>query len=216
MKTCTDRENRPEGERLRILFYGDSNTYGYEPAGMFGARYGADVRWTDRLAEKLRDSWEILPYGLNGRCIPELQYEEAYLDQMLANAGPIDVFAVMLGTNDVILTPHPDAEKAVRKMDAFLAWLCEKQAFRILLIAPPAMDRRAAEIPDFAACVRETAALAGEYEKLAQKHGTLYVNADAWQIGMSHDFVHLSEEGHRRFAENMRDYLETMQLKYVL
>ena len=35
---------------MRILCFGDSNTYGYDPRGFFGDRYGAGDRWVDLLA----------------------------------------------------------------------------------------------------------------------------------------------------------------------
>ena len=164
----------------------------------------------DRLAEQLGDDWEILAYGLNGRCIPDLRYEKAYLEQMLENAGPVGLFAVMLGTNDVILTPRPDAGKAVRKMEEFLTWLKGTQPFPILLVAPPAMDRRAADIPEQAAYVRETAALAEQYKELARKQDVLFADADSWRISLAHDAVHFSEAGHRRFADEMQSLLESL------
>ena len=216
MRKCTDQErlseNRdPEPDRIRVLFFGDSNTYGYDPSVIFGGRYAAEVRWTGRLAEQLGKNWEILAYGLNGRCIPELRYEKAYLEQMLKNTGRIDLFAVMLGTNDVILTPNPDAGKAAGKMDAFLTWLKDTQTVPVILVAPPAMDRKAAAIPEQAVYVRQTAALAEMYEELARKKDVLFVNADSWQIPLAHDAVHFSKEGHRRFAEKMQAYLESLR-----
>ena len=197
-------------KRFRILFFGDSNTYGYDPSVIFGGRYAAEIRWTDRLAEQLGDDWEILAYGLNGRCIPDLRYEKAYREQMLENAGPVGLFAVMLGTNDVILTPRPDAGKAVRRMEEFLTWLKGTQPFPILLVAPPAMDRRAADIPEQAAYVRETAALAEQYKELARKQDVLFADADSWRISLAHDAVHFSEAGHRRFADEMQSLLESL------
>ena len=188
----------------RIAFFGDSNTYGYEPGEFFGDRYPASVRWTDRLAASLEPSWEILPFGLNGRCIPDLQYETPYMDAMLRNAGPLDVFAVMLGTNDVILTMHPDASVAEARMDAFLDYLTKRGDLpHILLIAPPAMAEAAAADPGLAPFVKETKKLPALYKALAEKHNVGFVDADAWGIDMAFDHAHLSKEGHRVFAEKM-------------
>ena len=35
------------GEPMRILCFGDSNTYGYDPRGFFADRYEARDRWVD-------------------------------------------------------------------------------------------------------------------------------------------------------------------------
>ena len=32
---------------MNIICFGDSNTYGYDPRGYFGGRYGADCRWVE-------------------------------------------------------------------------------------------------------------------------------------------------------------------------
>ena len=53
---------------MKVLCYGDSNTYGYDTRGFFGDRYPAECRWVDILARKL--NWEIQNEGQNGREIP--------------------------------------------------------------------------------------------------------------------------------------------------
>ena len=35
---------------MKVICFGDSNTYGYDPRGYFGGRYDADSRWVDILA----------------------------------------------------------------------------------------------------------------------------------------------------------------------
>ena len=42
---------------MRMLCYGDSNTYGYDPRGFFGDRYPEESRWVDILVQ--RTGWEI-------------------------------------------------------------------------------------------------------------------------------------------------------------
>ena len=207
--------------KKKIVFFGDSNTYGYDPRGMFGGRYPAHVRWADRLAKEMAGDWEIVPCGLNGRCIPAGERAYEYVDLMLQNAGRIDVFAVMLGTNDVVLTMRPDAEAAVRRMDALLDHLKKKGwPFEILLIAPAAMaevhpgpegcgaDPAAEEQADeFGRYVRETRKLPARYRELAEKYAVRFADADSWNIPMAYDYTHFSEEGHRIFAERMARFM---------
>ena len=42
----------------RILCYGDSNTYGYDPRSYLGGRYPASVRWTALLRAA---GWPVVP-----------------------------------------------------------------------------------------------------------------------------------------------------------
>ena len=48
----------------RILCFGDSNTYGYDPRG---GRYDENTRWTKRLDTLLGDGWTVVEEGFNGR-----------------------------------------------------------------------------------------------------------------------------------------------------
>ena len=38
---------------MKMLCFGDSNTYGYDPRSYFGGQYPAQHRWVDLLAQKL-------------------------------------------------------------------------------------------------------------------------------------------------------------------
>ena len=59
---------------MKLLCFGDSNTYGYDPRSFLDDRYPAEVRWTDALA---RDTgWTVLNMGQNGREIPCQPAEE--------------------------------------------------------------------------------------------------------------------------------------------
>lgn len=35
---------------MKVICFGDSNTYGYDPRGYFGGRYEGDSRWVDILS----------------------------------------------------------------------------------------------------------------------------------------------------------------------
>ncbi len=56
----------------RIVCYGDSNTYGYDPRSYLGGRYPEAVRWTALLNTEGR---EVINEGQNGRPIPRLERE---------------------------------------------------------------------------------------------------------------------------------------------
>ena len=53
-----------------VLCFGDSNTYGYDPAGMrdgTAVRYAHDVRWCGVAQRDLGEGWHVIEEGLNGR-----------------------------------------------------------------------------------------------------------------------------------------------------
>ena len=97
---------------MRILCFGDSNTYGYDPRGFFGDRYGAEDRWVDLLAKQT--GHECINAGANGREIPR----NPYALRLLNEHAPVDIFLVMLGTNDLL--QGASAKEAAARMEAFL------------------------------------------------------------------------------------------------
>ena len=78
----------------KILFYGDSNTYGYDPAGFMGGRYPRQERWTTILQKNLQETWQIAADGMPGRALPTSVYEWDYIRSMIRQEEPLDVFVL--------------------------------------------------------------------------------------------------------------------------
>ena len=191
----------------RIVFFGDSNTYGYEPSEVMPGRYPAEVRWTDRLAEQLGGKWEVVSCGLNGRMIPDVRHavQREPVSGALRECGKEGILAVMLGTNDLLLTSAPDAAIPTAKMDRLLAFLTKAKApDELLLIAPPAEKQEKAGADLFLQqFLRENRRMNAAFGGLADLYGTHFIDAGEWDIPMAYDRVHLNPEGHRIFAEHM-------------
>ena len=77
----------------RIVCFGDSNTYGYDPRSYLGGRYPESVRWTGRLKA---EGWEISNEGENGRSIPRLDWEIKAIVQTILHTNA-EALVVMLG-----------------------------------------------------------------------------------------------------------------------
>ena len=198
-----------------ILFFGDSNTYGYDPRGYFADRYPKDVRWTDRLAAELKEEWNILSDGMNGRTIPSASYSLRHVLSLLQeNSGGrgIDLFAVMLGTNDLFSSyPAFQAEDAAEKMESFLDFLSENvPEIQVLLIAPPAVGSDTSGIPEEQLLRRESLRLGELYGEIAEQRNLPFINTAERVIPLAFDNVHLSAEGHRVFAEEMKQALRKL------
>ena len=177
---------------MRILCFGDSNTYGYDPRGFFGDRYGAGDRWVDLLTNQT--GHDCINAGANGQEIPR----NPYTFRLLIEHAPVDVFLVMLGTNDLL--QGASAKETAARMEAFL-----NQALpyckQIQLVVPPPM-KRGAWVPSDV-LVAESIHLAEEYKLLAEKLNITFVDTRHWNIELTFDGVHFTEEGHHSFAENL-------------
>ena len=199
-----------------ILFFGDSNTYGYDPRSFFGDRFSPDIRWTSRLSAAAEKEWKVLAEGMNGREIPsgkyELQHVFSLLREGMQGRSP-DWFAVMLGTNDLFST-YPDfsADTVAKKMARFLdEIIAASPQVSILLIAPPAIGREGASSLEEQLLYTESLQLGLLYEKLAAQRGLAFINTAGWNIPLGFDGVHFSEKGHRVFADQMLKVLSAIE-----
>ena len=181
---------------MRILCFGDSNTYGYDPRGFFGDRYGTEDRWVDLLAKQT--DRECINAGANGREIPR----SPYALRLLSEHAPVDIFLVMLGTNDLL--QGASAKETAARMEAFLTILLQ-HCKQVLLVAPPPMNRGAWVPTD--ELVAESICLAEEYKLLAEKLNIPFVDTRHWDIALTFDGVHFTEAGHHTFTENLRKEL---------
>ena len=182
--------------RIRILCFGDSNTYGYDPSGFFADRYDVENRWVDLLARQT--GHECINAGVNGREIPS----GLHASRLLSEYTSMDIFVVMLGTNDLL--QGATAKEAVIRMESFLTALLPHSK-KILLAAPPPMQRGAWVPTD--TLVTESICLAEEYQLLAKKLDITFVDTRQWQIDLSFDGVHFTESGHHTFAKCLIAYI---------
>lgn len=186
----------------KIVCYGDSNTYGYDPRNFLGGRLPENQRWGGILNET--PGFYAAEYGFNGRQIPTADAEFRALELLLRAEAPFDCLAVMLGSNDALFMPAATPQAVAGRMENFLTRVRrfpELAGALILLIAPP----RAALAGMSWRC-GIIAKLGGEYEALAARFGADYLAAG--ELPLAFDGIHLAPEGHRRLAEKVETRLE--------
>lgn len=178
---------------MRLLCFGDSNTYGYDPRSYVVDRYPPESRWTDLLAHST--GWEVLNSGHNGRSIPAPVPAEQF--------PQADGLVVMLGSNDLL--QGLSAAEAAARMERFLVPLLPAYSL-ILLVAPPPMKQGAWVTEE--RLLTESAELAVQYGSLAERLGIAFTDAGLWGVELTFDGVHFSEAGHRAFADSIRAALK--------
>jgi len=186
---------------MRVLCFGDSNTYGYDPRSCFGGRYDAGSRWVDLLAQA--SGWEVQNAGENGREIPRREGDLLRFQRLLSDAQPVDLLLVMLGSNDLL--QGVEAVQVAARMEGFLKQV-SLLPDRILLIAPPPMKWGMWVTED--RLPEDSLRLIAAYRELSQRLGTRFVDTEHWEIDLTFDGVHFSEQGHKIFAERLHAMLK--------
>ena len=190
----------------RLLCYGDSNTYGYDPRSYLGGRYPESIRWTALLKGC---GWKVHNAGGNGRSIPRSDREIDIAVQALCRMDA-DILTVMLGRNDLLQCPGLTAENCGGRMERFLTSLLTNThvALKIVLVAPPPMEL-GAWVSD-QRTIETSHQLAGCYEAVAHRLGIAFADTGAWNVGLAYDGVHFSEAGHLAFARGMQAALSNL------
>lgn len=213
--------------KKRIVCFGDSNTWGYNPEDF--SRYDEDTRWTALLQKKLGDGYVIVEEGQNGRTIASNTPNEgsksamAYIEPCLEACAPFELIIVMLGTNDVkvkfFLTAGEIADcmnRLLSRIEGFMKYQIENPGYRnckILLVSPIEITKEvisgyACDVMGGEEAIEKSRQLGKYYEAVAAKHGCYYMNAAMYAKPGAFDGLHLDPENHRRLADAMYDKIK--------
>lgn len=202
-----------------ILFFGDSNTYGYKPDKT--GRYDFDVRWTGRISKILGSEYNIIEEGLCGRTtiFPDVVRDARKGIDLIGVAveshKPVDVVSIMLGTNDCKTEFHADAKTIAKGMEAVTRKAKETagEQAKIVIVSPIHLGKGVGDEgfdPEFNESSEEVSKqLAREYEKAAKENGFYYFDAAGVAKPSKIDRQHLDEKGHKIFAEKYSEFLLT-------
>lgn len=207
-------------EPRTLLCFGDSNTWGFEPATM--ARYPRRVRWPGVVAAALGDGWQVVEAGLNGRTtVFEDPLDDLagarHIGPVLASAAPVDVVVIALGTNDLktrlSASAYEIAEGAGVLVDRVLASEDGpgERAPGVLLVAPPpvvdvggwaARDPGAYEgfEQGWEGALEKSRRFAAQYARVARVRGVPFLDAGEHVVSSDLDGIHWSREGHAAFG----------------
>ncbi|TPE52025.1 SGNH/GDSL hydrolase family protein [Amaricoccus solimangrovi] len=199
-----------------VMCYGDSNTHGTMPMASLQdmGRFGPETRWPGVLAAALGDRWRVVEEGLPGRTtvFPDPiggahRDGLAVLPALLESHRPLDLVAIMLGTNDMkqrFQMPVVEAADAVLALVAAVRTSTagvDGGAPAVLLIAPPPVLEAGCLGEIFTGGAEKSKRLGAIYAEAAKRAGVAFLDAGE-VIGSSPvDGVHFDAEAHARLGQ---------------
>ena len=216
----------------RILCFGDSNTWGYNPESQFPennapARFPEDTRWTGRLAQLLGEGYTVIEEGLDNRttCFRDPGYYGRsgvdILPVLLESHSPLDMIIIMLGTNDVktmySASPHvisAGMERLVHicKNTCSLPYTSSADA-KILVVAPVRLhaDTSGKDWYDFTAeSYAKSEKLPAVYQAVAERNGCAFLDASKHISAGDIDGIHLDAKGHEALANLLKSTIDQL------
>ena len=206
-----------------ILFYGDSNTWGYDPATH--ERYPYEKRWTTICAKALGDGYCCIPAGMNGRSTSFDDPLKACrngldgLDYSLQTNKPLDLFVLMIGTNDLKYTDAAGSADGMERLVEKILTSNERynlsspvfpDGARMLLVSPVLVMQNITERGTHDAGV-ESRKLSGLYAEIAKRHQIEFMDLADVAIPSDVDGVHLGLDAQEKIglaiAEKIKEIL---------
>jgi lysophospholipase L1-like esterase len=215
---------------MRILVYGDSNSWGYSPDGS-GLRLDAKTRWPCVMATAL--GADLIEDALPGRTTvhddPDMYGATmnglAHLPVALLAGSPIDLLVIMLGTNDFKARFQPGAERIANNIGRLLdcardigggpgAW-DEGDAPALAVVVPPplsqAVDQASFEgREEWAGGRAASLGLAEHMAKVGAARGAAVFDAGQVVAGAVADPIHLAADSHIVLGRALASWLQKL------
>ncbi|MDL1901059.1 hydrolase [Anaerolineae bacterium CFX9] len=191
-----------------ILLFGDSNTWGFTP--ITAERYDAHTRWGGVCRDVLGSGYHVIEEGLGGRTTTfddpveggETRNGLKYLIPCLDSHRPLDLVAIMLGTNNLkqrfALSASDIALSAGRLVDAVLMSGAgpNGHAPHMLLICPPPVAPLAGTPFElmFEGAEAKSRQLSAHYQQIAALKGINFFDAGSVVTSSRLDAIHLDAD----------------------
>ena len=199
----------------KILCYGDSNTFGYNPVD--GSRFDEKTRWTALLQENLGSDYEIIEEGMCDRTgIADndkgfLFSAQRHFPKMITKVKDIDLLILAIGTNDLQfkydLTVH-QFENGLEK----LIVTAKNHVRRILLIPPVVLNDNILEgnfnFQFNSTSISKSKKVGKIYKKLSNIYGLNYFDINNFVKPSNADGLHYDSEGHNIISIKLSDYIK--------
>ena len=207
-------------EQIRILCYGDSNTWGYI-SGSDHQRYGNNERWTKILADLLGNRFEVIEEGLNSRTLTsndtrpgkEGKNGYEYLMPCLDTHDPIDLVILMLGTNELKAKYQKSANNVGEMLEEyFVKTILNRKSQlkdscpKLLIVVPPIVNENQEYCKTnnmFLGALQKSKELNDIYKNIAKKYNCYFLSNQGLETGI--DGVHLTKESHMKLAKMLEE-----------
>ncbi len=203
---------------MRILCYGDSNTWGAVPSTI-NDRFDENIRFPKVLNKLLGEGWDVAEEGLRARTVACDDIKEPkgnrngakFFAQCVFSHDPIDYIILMLGTNDLKFKFNKTCKDLAQNLKIhYIDFLREKMANylivcpKIIIVAPCIIDETKFE--GFDGATEKSKEFNLYYKRLAELENCYFVSNECLEHGS--DGVHLTSQSHKKLAKEIYKLIE--------
>jgi lysophospholipase L1-like esterase len=189
-------------------------------------RYGPDERWPGILRAELGGGWMVVEEGLGGRTTVSDDPVEGldkngrtYLLPCLRSHRPLDVVAIMLGTNDLKARFGKSAWEIAQGAGVLVDIAKTAMVGRdngvtqVLLICPPPFAPRLPNHADmFAGAIPKSKEMAKHFARVAKDRGAAFLDAGKVIKSSKVDGFHLDPDAHAALGKAVAREIAKMRV----
>ena len=194
----------------KILCYGDSNTFGFNPLN--GKRFDEKTRWSGILKKALFENYEIIEEGLNNRTAfvnnPNgIEYNtNVQLLKILETYNDIKYLILSVGVNDFQFQYDLNSKTLESELKALLEKILNKN-IKPIIILPNKLDEKI--FNGYFSClfneksILKSKELSKIYQKIASELNCQFIDTSTFTTPSEIDGLHYDETSHRLIAQEI-------------
>ena len=198
----------------KILCYGDSNTFGYNPKD--GSRFDEKTRWATLLGNALGSNYEITEEGVCDRTgfadndKGFLYSSQRHFPKFISKIKNIDLLILWIGTNDLQFKYNLTTGQIENGLEKLIN-TAKNYSRRILLIPPVILSDNVLEryfgFQFDSSGISKSKHIGKIYRKLSKVYNLDFFDVNKFIKPSSFDGLHYDETGHKIISEKISDYI---------
>lgn len=199
----------------KILCYGVSNTYGYNPID--GSRFDEQTRWTTLLQANLGSDYEIIEEGgcdRTGFVDNDKGFifsAQRHFPKIIAKMKDIDILILWIGSNDLQFKYDISFHQINKGLEQLI--LDANRRVEKIIIIPPVIFNENILEGNFkyqfdGTSISKSKKSAKIYKKLCQIYGLEYFDVNEFVKPSNTDGLHYNKEGHKIISEKLSNYIK--------
>ena len=196
---------------FEVLCYGDSNTWGHDPASL--ERFSRDERWPGVLQKALGDKYHVIEEGLGGRTtvwddpIEGYKNGKEYLIPCLATHAPLDIVIILLGTNDLKKRFSVSAQDIAFGAGVLVDIVNKSgsgrdlKAPKVLLLIPPPLGKLTDFNEMFEGGREKSQKFSEHFKNVARMYTCEFFDTSTVIKSSNIDGIHFEKEAHNQLGE---------------
>ena len=199
----------------KILCFGDSNTFGFNPEN--GKRFDEQTRWAGKLKIALKNKFEVIEKGANNRCGFTENKESTELSGLIAIKKYLelkpDIIILAVGINDLQKIYDNDEKAIYFGLKALVEEIKKENNPNIILLVPSAIKENI--LNSFfntlfdEKSIEKSKKLPKVYQKIAKEFELDLIDLNNIAETSPTDGLHYDVEGHKKIADKLIEFIKT-------